>query len=558
MVKEQVREAVAAALRAAKDAGRLTLEPMPEVNIEVPGNRAHGDYSTNVAMLLAKQERLSPREVAARILAHLPDGQELIAHAEIAGPGFVNLALRPEKLFGVVSVVREQGEAYGRSQHGRGRKIQVEFVSANPNGPLHIGHGRAAALGDVIARLLDWAGWDVTREYYINDATNSTQMINFGRSLYVRYQQVLGRDIPMPEDSYEGEYVTEIARRIVERDGDRYLAMGEEDATRIFTELALKEMLAQQREDLKSFGVEYDVWFSEQTLHDSGAVQGTLEALKESGYAFEQDGALWLQSTAFGDDKDRVLVRATGAPTYLAADAAYHRNKFERGFEKVLDIWGPDHHGYVVRTRAAVAALGIEPARLDILIHQIVRLYKGGEMVRMSKRAGDIIPLADVTEEVGRDAARYFFLMRKADSHLDFDIDLAKKQSQDNPVYYVQYAHARICSILRKAETDGVALPGPDVDLGPLGEEPERDLVRKLADFPEEVLAAAESYQPHRLAPFAQDLATAFHAFYDNCRVLGEEVPAEVTAARLALIDATRIVLANTLGVMGLSAPERM
>ena len=559
MIMQLVGGALEAARAARVGLGQRLELTMPAVSIETPAQRAHGDYSCNIAMLLARQEHLPAHQIAARIIARLPVGQGVIQRAEIAGPGFLNLFVAPEQLHAVVRSVLRKGADYGRSDAGAGRRMQVEFVSANPNGPLHIGHGRAAALGDTIARLLDWAGWEVTREYYINDATNSTQMVNFGRSLYVRYLQALGRDVPMPEDSYEGEYVTEIARRIADREGDRYLALPEQESIRVFTELALREMLEQQRADLRAFGVEYDEWFSEQQLHDSGAVRDAVELLKKRGWAYEAEGAIWLRSTALGDEKDRVLVRGTGAPTYLAADAAYHRNKFDRGFDKVIDIWGPDHHGYVARTKAVVAALGIDPDRLEILIHQIVRLFKAGEMVRMSKRAGDIIPLSDLVEEVGRDAARYFFLMRKADSHLDFDIDLAKKESQDNPVYYVQYAHARVCSILRKAEAEGVALPNAaTVDLAPLGHESERELIRRLADLPEEVSLAAETYQPHRLALYAQDLATAFHAFYDTCRVLGEGVSPELTAARLALVGAARIVLSNTLGILGVSAPERM
>ncbi|MBI3948192.1 MAG: arginine--tRNA ligase [Armatimonadetes bacterium] len=556
MVKLQVRDTVAAALAAARRAGDLRLEAVPEWTLETPASREHGDYSTDVAMLLARQERLAPPEVAARILKHLPDGGGAIARAEVAGPGFLNFYLAPGWLGGVVREVRRRGAAYGRSDGGAGRRVQVEFVSANPNAPLHVGHGRAAAFGDVLARLLEWTGWQVTRECYVNDATHSAQMLNLGRSLSARYQQLLGRDAPLPEGACEGEYVTELARAVTDREGDRHLALPEAERARVFAEVALAEMLAQQRDELRRFGVAFDVWFSEQTLHRTGAVAEALDALRAAGHAYEAEGILWLRATTLGDDEDHALLRGSSAPTYLAADAAYHRDKFARGFDRVIDIWGPDHRRYVARTRAAVAALGIDPSRLEIIILQGVSILKGGEVVRRSRRAGDLIPLSDLIEEVGPDAARYFLLTRPADTPLDFDVDLARREGRENLLSRVRDAHARACRALNTAAEAGRAAPPADADIELPGEAPERDLVRRLADFPERVAAAAEAREPHRLITFVDELAAALHAFFDTCPPPDGAPSSEPTAARLALVDACRTVLANALALLGVSAPE--
>jgi len=464
-------------------------------------------------------------------------------------------SLRPEWLHDVLRRIHAEDARYGRSDVGGGRRLQVEFVSANPTGPLSVPHGRAAALGDVLASLMEWIGYDVSREFYINDAGGQVQ--RFGRSVEARYLQLLGQDVTVPDDGYQGEYVSDLARRIRERDGDGYAALPEEERLATFTRLGREEMLREQQETLRNFGVHFDVWYSEASLHASGSVGEVIELLRERGHVYEMDGAVWLRSTAFGDDKDRPLVRSNGVPTYIAADLAYHRDKFLRGFDKVIDIWGPDHHGYVARTKAGVQALGFGADQLDILIHQFVRLYVGGELRVGSKRAGDIIPLDEVIAEVGRDTARYFFLMRTANSSLDFDLDLARKQADENPVFYVQYAHARICSILREAEERGVTLPRAEqADLTILRGEPELALMRKLADFPAEVRAAALAHEPHRMTCFAQDLAATFHAFYRDCWVLGQD-PA-VTAARLVLVDCSRIVLRNVLTLLGVAAPERL
>lgn len=555
MVKEQLARTISTALREAKDAGDLPLAEVPEVALETPPSAQFGDYSSNVAMVLARQVQKPPREVADEIVRRLDTGAGLIERVEVAGAGFLNFFLRPQWLHDGLRQIHAEGERYGRSDLGGGRSLQVEFVSANPTGPLSVPHGRAAALGDVLASLMEWIGYRVSREFYINDAGGQVQ--RFGRSVEARYLQLLGQDAAVPDDGYQGEYVTELARRIWERDGDAYAALPEEERLATFTRLGREEMLREQQETLRNFGVAFDVWYSEATLHASGAVEEVIRLLRERGHVMEQDGAIWLRSTAFGDDKDRPLVRSNGVPTYIAADLAYHRGKFMRGFDKVIDIWGPDHHGYVARTKAGVQALGFGADQLHILIHQYVRLYVGGELRVGSKRAGDIIPLDEVIAEVGRDTSRYFFLMRTASSPLDFDLDLAKKQADENPVFYVQYAHARICSILREAEERQVPLPhAEETDLTMLVSEPELALMRKLADFPAEVRAAAQAYEPYRLTRFAQELAATFHAFYRDCWVLGQD--AAVTAARLVLVDCSRIVLRNVLTLLGVSAPERL
>jgi len=433
----------------------------------------------------------------------------------------------------------------------------VEFVSANPNWPITVGSARSGVLGDVISNLLSAIGYRVYREYYINDALNSTQMQNFGKSLEVRYLQLLGHDAKMPEDGYQGDYVIQIAKDIIAKDGDKYGHIPKEERVRLFTDMGEEAMIALQKSDLIDFGVAFDNWFSERTLHESSKVSKAIEILKERGYAYDKEGAVWLKSTAFGDDKDRTLVRSNGQPTYIAADTAYHADKFDRGFDRLLNVWGPHHHGYIARTKAAIAALGYDPDRLDVLIYQVVRLFSGGELVMMSKRRGDLVPLSELVQEVGKDASRFFLLMRSADSPLDFDLELAKSQSSENPVYYVQYAHARICSILRSAEENRIAIQSADdVDLSLITHPSEIDLVKKLGEWPELVERAADNYEPHRLTGYAIDLAGLFHAFYRDCRVLGED--ANITAARLVLVKAAKTVLANALGMMGISAPERM
>lgn len=557
MIRDKLTNSLERALIDAREAGELQFDELPMINLDPPRNKAFGDFTTNVAMILGAEQQVSPRQIADKIVRWLGDAGGVIEKTEIAGAGFINFTLKPDWLHDILRRIASEGNGYGRSDIGQGVKTQVEFVSANPNGPITVAHGRGGAIGDGIASLLVALGFDVTRESYINDAPASTQMQNFGKSVYARYMQELGHEYPMPEDGYKGEYVTDIARSLIKEHGHKFVSLPEDECIPIFTQLAEDQMLNLQKAELLNFGVKHDVWYSERTLHESGAVSKAVEAIKDRGYAFEQGGALWLRSTAFGDDKDRALVRSSGQPTYIAADAAYHLDKFSRGFDKVIDVWGPDHHGYIARTKAAVAALGCDTDKLEIIIYQAVRLFSGGEIVMMSKRAGDVILLSELVDEVGRDAARFFFLMRSADTTLDFDLELAKSQSQDNPVYYVQYAHARICSILRVAEESGAKAPSTKgADLSLLKHESEIDLIKKLGELPDLVEEAGLAYEPHRLTRYAQDLAAVFHRFYTDCRVVSDDNA--LTAARLALVDSTRVVLANTLRLLGISAPEKM
>lgn len=553
MIKDRLTRLIETALSKTD----LNITEKPLINLEEPPNKSFGDYSSNIALLLARQAKMAPRKVAEKLIEQIPTGDGVVERVEVAGAGFINFYLNPQWLYDVLLQIDKDPQNYGKSDEGAGQGVLVEYVSCNPTGPVTLGNGRGGSIGDTMANLYQWMGYRVGREFYINDAQNSLQMQVFGRTLEARYLQLLGQDAPIPEDGYQGEYVTEIAQRIYSRDGDKYVKLPDDERIALFTRFALEEMLEQQKKDLESFGIHFNNWFSESTLHESNQVHNCIEKLTESGYVYESDGAKWFKSTAFGDDKDRVIVRSNGKPTYLAADIAYHRNKFERGYTKLVDVWGSDHHGYIVRTKAAMQALGYDSKNMDILIYQFVRLFSGGEMVRMSKRAGDIIPLSDVVEQVGKDASRFFFLMRSADSLLDFDMDLAKQQSAENPVYYVQYGHARICSIIRQAEETGIAVPKADsIDLTVLKEDAELDLIRKLSDFPEEIKTAADNYAPHRLTSYSMELATLFHKFYTVCRVLGEEPP--ITAARLVLCNATRSVLKNVLAIMGIDAPEKM
>ena len=557
MIKERLTSAIEQALRESKEAGELKFEKIPEIALEPPKNKAFGDFTTNVALILAGQVGTSAWEVAGQIVRRIGTLGGLVERAEVAGPGHINFYLRPDWLHDVLRRISEERENYGRTNVGNGTKVQVEYVSANPNGPITVAHARGGTVGDTIANLLEALGYDVTRESYINDAPTSLQMQNFGKSVHARYMQALGHDYPMPEDGYHGAYVVDIAKDIVEEHGDKFLSLPEDERIKMFTALAEEKMLERQKADLERFGIRHDVWFSERSLHESGKVAEAIQKLRERGYAYDRAGAVWLRSTAFGDDKDRALVRSNGQPTYIASDAAYHADKFERGFKQVIDVWGPDHHGYIARTKAAVAALGYDPDRLTIIIYQAVRLFSGGELVMMSKRAGDVVLLSELLDDVGKDAARFFFLMRSADSTLDFDLELAKQQSAENPVYYVQYAHARICSILRNAKEIGVEVPSAGaVDLSLLTHETEIDLIKKLGEFPDLVLQAGQAYEPHRLTRYAQDLAGVFHSFYTECRVMGDDP--SLRASRLVLTDCTRIVLANVLALLGISAPERM
>ncbi|OOC52367.1 arginine--tRNA ligase [Paenibacillus ihbetae] len=547
-----VAEAVA---DAAVAAGLVSREELPAITLEVPKDKSHGDLATNAAMQLTRIAKKNPRQIAEAILEHLDTAKASIEKAEIAGPGFINFTLNKNYLYPVVALVHEQGERYGRVNIGEGRKVQVEFVSANPTGSLHLGHARGAAVGDALCNVLDFAGYDVTREYYINDAGN--QVVNLCKSLEARYLQELGQEAEMPEDGYHGEDIKGFAKELVAEKGDSLLAMNPGERTAFFRQFGLEKELDKIKRDLNRFRVHFDEWFSETSLYEDGLVEKSLEELKAKGEAYEKDGAVWLRTTDYGDDKDRVLVKNDGTYTYLTPDIAYHRNKYERGYDRIINIWGADHHGYIPRMKAAMEALGNDPEKLTVLIAQMVSLFQNGEKVKMSKRTGKAVTMEDLMDEVGVDAIRYFFTMRSMDSHLDFDMDLAVSTSNENPVFYVQYAHARICSVFRQAEEQGIALlPLSEVKLSVLTAEHEYDILRKIGELPQEVSVAAENYAPHRIIRYVYELASLFHSYYKAQRVITED--AEQTQARLALLGAVRTVIANVLRLVGVSAPERM
>lgn len=556
MLRQILADHLAGALDAAIEQGKLPQGLSVRPQIEKPRDPQHGDYATNVAMMLAKPAKMAPAQIAKVLLEHLPtDG--LIAKASVAGPGFINLSLSLDWLRDNVRAILGEKEAYGRSNAAKGESVILEYVSANPTGPLHVGHGRWAAIGSTLANVMMAAGYKVHQEFYINDAGN--QMQNLGRSVLYRME---GRPIPEGEagkEFYGGAYIHDVAEAARNAIGPELAGLDEDAKVKRLTQFARDLLLKHQQTTLARIRCTFDEWFSETRLHQEGAIQKAIEVLKEKGYLYEKDGALWLKSTDFGDDKDRVVIRENGLPTYLAADIAYHWNKLERGYDKLINIFGADHHGYVARMKAAVQALGYPADKLEIIIGQLVSLYRGGEPVRMSKRTGEMVTLDEVIDEVGPDATRYFLVMRSSDTPLDFDLELAKKETADNPVFYVQYAHARICSILRLAEEQGYSLSDlAAADLSMLGHEDERILMLKLASFADEIAGAAFAREPHRIARFAQDLAADFHAFYTNCRVLNPEDKA-LSQARLALCVASRIVLANALeGILGVRAPERM
>jgi arginyl-tRNA synthetase len=526
--------------------GDLDLEKVPEVSIEVPREKGHGDYATNLAMILAGQAGMNPRQIAEIIVENFES--EIVEDVSIAGPGFINFKLKNAWLWNNLKIITKRAEDYGKIDEGKGKSVQVEFVSANPTGPLHVGHSRGAVVGDVMASIMEAAGFDVEREYYINDAGN--QMDILGQSTLLRYQELLGEEIEMPEDVYGGDYVKEIAQDLYEEYGSELMNREEAERLEICREYAYQEMLKNIEADLEEFGIEFDSWFSERTLHPD-KIQHAIDLLREKGYIYEKEGAIWFKSTEFGDDKDRVIIKSDDSPTYMAADMAYHLDKLERGFDKLINVWGADHHGYIPRMKAVIEAFGYEEDKLEVIVVQMVNLLRNGEKLKMSKRAGSFVTMTEVNQEVGTDAARYYYVMRSTDSHLDFDLELAKEESSNNPVYYVQYAHARIHSILDNAE-----LKADDENLDLLTNEAEIDLMKMLAKFPEEIKMIAESRQPHHLTTFAYDLATAFHSFYNNCRVNTDND--KLAKARLYLVNAARQVLKNVLTLLGISAPEQM
>ncbi len=513
---------------------------------------AHGDLATNLALVLAKSLNKKPRVVAEALVKALQLPQGLVERVEIAGPGFINFFLKRDQRAAVLQVVLEAGAKYGRSEVGRGRKVNVEFVSANPTGPLHVGHGRGAALGDGIAALLEWTGHAVSREFYVNDA--GAQIDKLARSLWARVQQAVGRPGEIPEGGYHGEYLTELAQAILTREGRAFADLPAGEGVRRCRAIGVESQRVEQDRDLAEFGVRFDVAFFESSLYEHHLIERTLQDLSTRGLTYEQNGALWLRTTDFGDDKDRVLRKSDGSYTYLVPDIAYHRHKHERGFERAIDVWGADHHGYVSRMRAAMQALGYPPSFFHTEIVQLVRVIRGGEEVRFSKRSGEFVTLRELFEDTGVDAARYFFMMRRGDSQFVFDVDLAKSQTDENPVFYVQMAHARMSGIFRVAARAPESVQPVGVDLGGLVEPEETDLLKELAAFPDIVERAAETLEPHRVTGYLDGLARLAHAWYHKYRVLGE--PEE--AARLVLAAAVRQVLANGLHLLGISAPDRM
>lgn len=552
-MKETVIQGIKAALAAAVSAGDLPDGEYPDVLLEVPPQKEFGDFATNIAMQSARIAHKSPRMIADILLKHLD--APWLEKAEVAGAGFINFFLKHDIIYDTLCHILEQGKQYGQAPLRAEDTVQVEYVSANPTGPLHVGHGRGAAYGSALVNLLRAAGYNVQSEYYINDAGN--QMNNLAASVNARYLELLGKKAEIPENGYHGADIIDTARAIIEQDGDKYLQMDEKDRLEIFKNRAYEEKLKALKRDLESFNVTYDKWFSERTLHPE-AIKKACETLKGNGNMYEKDGALWLKSTAYGDDKDRVVICDNGVPTYLAADIAYHKNKYERQFKKLINIWGADHHGYVARVKAAMAALGLDPNQLEILLLQMVSLFRNGELVKMSKRTGQAITLNELIEEVGTDAARYFFIMRSLDTQLDFDLDLAKSHSNENPVYYIQYANARIFSIYKQVAENGDVfdMTWKNTKWDKLKEERELALIKKMAAYPEEIRKAAADRAPHRIAHFVYEMAGLFHAFYNNCHII--QTDKELEEARLALVTAVQITIANCLAVLGISAPETM
>ncbi|GGE28702.1 arginine--tRNA ligase [Pullulanibacillus camelliae] len=550
-VKQQLKEEIK---QAVVQSGLAQEHELTDILLEVPKDKSHGDYATNVAMKLAKIAKKAPRQIAETIVESIDREKAQIQSIDIAGPGFINFFLDKSYLTALIPEILHSQEAYGKSNAGNGETRQIEFVSANPTGSLHLGHARGAAVGDVLVKVMNKAGYKVSGEYYINDAGN--QIDNLARSIEARYFQALGKDGELPEDGYHGKDIIALGQQLANEHGDRLIEMDEVERIGFLRRFGVDHLIKGIRRDLKDFRVEFDEWFSETSLYQSGEITETLEKLKAGGHTYEADGALWLRSTDFGDDKDRVLIKSDGSFTYLTPDIAYHRNKLERGFQKVINVWGADHHGYIPRMRAAFSALGYDPERLEVVIIQLVSLFKDGEKVKMSKRTGKAVTLRELMEEVGTDAMRYFFAMRSSDSHLDFDIDLALSRSNENPVYYVQYAHARICSMLKKAdhylrdEFSGYAFTH-------LQSEKEIDLLKKLGEFPEAIVEAANRLAPQRITNYVFELAATLHSFYNAEKVI-DPYDEEKTVERVALMKAVKITLKNALELLGVNAPESM
>lgn len=559
MVKEvenKLNEAIALAVEKATQSGDLPEAEMPKFIIEKPADKKNGDFSSNIAMAGARAYHQAPRMIAEAIVKNFSLDGGYIDRCEIAGPGFINFYLSDKYYSDVLKDIVSSGDNYGRSDYGEGKKMLVEFVSANPTGPMHIGNARGGAIGDCLASVLDAAGYDVQREFYINDAGN--QIEKFATSLEVRYLQECGKDVELPEDAYHGEDITVHARNFFNEVGDKYAECESQERRDALVAYALPKNIAGLEADLGKYRIKYDKWFRESTLHNDGSVQKIIEALKEKGVTYEQDGALWFKASEFGNDKDIVLIRANGIPTYIVPDIAYHYNKLvTRGYDKAIDVLGADHHGYIPRMKAALTALGLDADRLDIVIMQMVRLVRNGETIKLSKRSGKAITLNTLLEEVPIDAARFFFNLREPNSHFDFDLELAAKQSSENPVYYVQYAHARICSIIKKAADEGIEVTTPSEEaLNRLNSSEERDLISHLASLTDEIIGAAKSYDPARITHYVIELATLFHKFYNAHRVVSDDK--ELTEARLFLCTAVKNTIKNILVMLKVDVPESM
>ncbi len=554
-MKEKLSILLEEAVKVSSERGLLNIEEIPSPGIEPTKEEAFGDYASNVAMVIASKVKMNPRKVAAIIVDHLDDRDGILEKVEVAGPGFINFFLREDVWVGLLEDVEKQGDRYGESSVGGGKRVQVEFVSANPTGPLHIGHARGAVIGDVIANTLRAVGYDVTKEYYINDVGN--QMNTLGLSVYLRYRELLGEKVDFPPNYYQGKYIQDLAAQVIKIQGDKFLDADEKDILSFFVPYAAGAIMDGIREDLRSFGVVFDNYFSEQELYRDDGVARLIEELQEKGFIYREGNTLWFRTTDFGDEKDRVVVRENGEPTYFAADIAYHRNKYERGFEEIIDVWGADHHGYLPRMYAAIQALGREKDTLKVVLVQLVSLLRGGKPVAMSTRSGEFVTLREVVDEVGKDAARYNFLMRRSDSHLDFDLEIAKKQSNENPVYYVQYAHARICSILKTAHERRYSVPRyGEIEPRLLKLPEEIMLIKYISRYPEVVEGSAQALEPHRFTFYLNELAAVFHSYYNKHRVVGED--AALSRARLFLVNAVGVVLRNVLRILGVTAPEKM
>jgi arginyl-tRNA synthetase len=556
-MKRRLQTLLGNAVKACIDKKLIEAEAIPYIEIDIPKDAGHGDYASNVAMVLASRAKgkLPPRRIAEIISKHISSGDDVLARIEVAGPGFMNFFIREDVWSTLLHDVDKLGDRYGASDYGKGKKIHLEFVSANPTGPLHIGHARGAVVGDVIANILEASGCSVFCEYYINDTGN--QMNNLGKSVLFRYLELLGEEVEFPEGCYQGDYLRDLAKEIIAKEDDGYRNRNQEETIHMFADYAASEILIGIKDDLKAFGVVFDNYFSEKDLYKDDGVAKLLAELEKRKFIYNDGETVWFRTTAFGDEKDRVVIRKSGEPTYFAADIAYHQNKYERGFDKIIDVWGADHHGYIPRMAACIEALGHEKDSLKIVLVQLVNLLRDGKPVPMSTRAGEFVTLKEVVDEVGKDAARYNFLMRRSDSHLDFDLELAKRQSSENPVYYVQYAHARICSIMRNADERGYKIPAYDeVDLSFLTLPEEISLIKAITRLPEVVEGAALSLEPHRLTFYLNDLAALFHSYYNKHKVLSDEEG--LSRARLFLTKSILTVLSNALRILGVSAPERM